>query len=91
MAEFITIKAAADICCLLRPEPFENQTGAESAIPSLFAHVGVRPQVSYSGSITGVEITMSIKDVHVVTQKRRFQHAKDVVRAQVNSFSIGAA
>ena len=55
-------QSPSDISCLLRPEPFENQTGAESAIPSLFAHVGVRPQVSYCGSIIGVKIVMSIQD-----------------------------
>ena len=40
------------------------------------------------GLITGVEIIMWIQDAHAAIQKRCFQHAKDVVRAQVRSFSF---
>ena len=88
MAEFITIRASAGTCRLSRQEPIENLPGVAFAGPLPFKHVDPHHQEFHFGLITGVEIIMWIQDAHAAIQKRCFQHVKDVVRAQVRSFSF---
>ena len=73
-----------------------HQTGAirESnwSIPSLFAHVGGRPQVSYYGSITGVEIITFHPRCPGRDPEKAFPSCQGCGEsAPAKSFSIGAA